>query len=271
MIKGKKFIFNRPYLMGILNITPDSFSDGGLHFDKEVAIKAAVEMIRKGADILDIGGESSRPGSDPVLEEEEIRRIIPVIEGILEIIPEAIISVDTYKSRVAEKALKSGAAIINDITGGRLDTQILDIISEYKATYVLMHSRSIPKDMQSYTDYNNLIGEIKMSLEHRLQIAKSHNIGQIIVDPGIGFAKTVDQNYEIIKRLHEFTAFDCPLLIGLSRKSFIGTSLNLATDKRDFPSAILETISIMNGARIIRTHNVDNFLTVKKIFSHIYK
>ncbi|MHC1737229.1 MAG: dihydropteroate synthase [Ignavibacteriaceae bacterium] len=271
LIKTKKFVFNQPYLMGIINVTPDSFSDGGIHFDRKVAVRAALKMIDKGADIIDIGGESSRPGSDPVSEDEEIRRIIPVIEDILEMNPEAIISVDTYKSNVADKALKSGAAIINDITGGRLDPIILNVIAEHNATYIIMHSRSIPKDMQAYTNYDNLIGEIKISLDQRLEIAKSNNIKQIIIDPGIGFAKTADQNFEILKRLQEFTSFEYPILIGLSRKSFIGTSLNLATDQRDFPTSILETIAILNGARIIRTHNVNNFSTVKKIYTKIYK
>lgn len=257
--------------MGIINVTPDSFSDGGVYFKREKAVRAALEMIKNGADFIDIGGESSRPGAEPVSEDEEMRRIIPVIEEILEINPEAIISVDTYKSNVADKALSCGASIINDISGGRLDPEIMDVISEYRATYILMHSRSVPKDMQVYTNYENLIGEIKISLDQRIEIAKSHNIKQIIIDPGIGFAKTTDQNYEILKRLHEFATFEYPILIGLSRKSFIGNSLNLDIDKRDFASSILETIALFNGARIIRTHNVNNYLTVKKIFTQIYK
>jgi len=253
--------------MGIINVTPDSFSDGGNFFKRENAVDAAIEMIDKGADIIDIGGESSRPGSDPVSEEEELRRVIPVIEDVLAKRPEAIISVDTFKGGVAKKALKSGASIINDIAGGRLDPKILEVIAEYQATYIIMHSRSVPKDMQQHTEYDNLVYEIKISLGQRLEIAKSYNIEKLIIDPGIGFAKTAAQNYEILKRLQEFTTFEIPVLIGLSRKSFIGNTLDMEIDKRDFPTSILETIAIINGARIIRTHNVDNFLTIKKIFS----
>jgi dihydropteroate synthase len=268
-IGEKLFSFDKPYLMGILNVTPDSFSDGGKYLTEDQAVSHALEMIQDGADIIDIGGESSRPGSEPITADEEISRVIPVIQKILERKPEAIISVDTYKSKVAEMALRSGAKIVNDISGFTFDPEIADICAHYNASVVLMHIKGTPKTMQLNPDYNEVVSEIYDFLHSQVIFAKSKGIENIIIDPGIGFGKSVRDNFSIIKRLKDFKSIGCPILIGVSRKSFIGKTLNLEVEQRDLPTAAMEAVSIFNSARIIRTHNVKNGKQIIKLLSEI--
>ncbi len=257
-IRNRIFDFNRAYLMGILNVTPDSFSDGGNYFRLEDAINYGLSMIDTGADIIDIGGESTRPGSEFISEEEEKRRVLPVIEKLLSANSDLIISIDTTKSTVAASALDLGATIVNDISAMTRDENMINICKDRNATVILMHMKGIPKTMQLNPSYNEVISEIYDYLYYRIKEVKNNNIQNIIVDPGIGFGKSFGDNFTIIKRLKEFSTLGYPILIGLSRKSFIGKTLNLEVNERDFPSSILETISIMNTARIIRTHNVKN-------------
>lgn len=257
-IRNRIFDFNRAYLMGILNVTPDSFSDGGNYFRLEDAINYGLSMIDTGADIIDIGGESTRPGSEFISEEEEKRRVLPVIEKLLSANSDLIISIDTTKSTVAASALDLGATIVNDISAMTRDENMINICKDRNATVILMHMKGIPKTMQLNPSYNEVISEIYDYLYYRIKEVKNNNIQNIIVDPGIGFGKSFRDNFTIIKRLKEFSTLGYPILIGLSRKSFIGKTLNLEVNERDFPSSILETISIMNTARIIRTHNVKN-------------
>lgn len=267
---GKKlFSFDKPYLMGILNVTPDSFSDGGKYLTDDLAVNHALEMINDGADIIDIGGESSRPGSEPISVDEEISRVIPVIQKILNKKPDAIISVDTYKSKVAEMALRSGAKIINDISGFTFDPEIADICAQYNATVVLMHIKGTPKTMQLNPEYEEVVSEIYDFLNSQVTFAKNKGIKNIIIDPGIGFGKSVKDNFTIIKRLKDFKSIGCPILIGVSRKSFIGKTLNLEVEQRDLPTAAVEAVSISNSARIIRTHNVKNGKQIIKLLSEI--
>lgn len=268
-IGEKLFSFDKPYLMGILNVTPDSFSDGGKYLTEDLAVNHALEMIKDGADIIDIGGESSRPGSEPISEDEEISRVIPVIQKILDKKPDAIISVDTYKSKVADKALQSGAKIINDISGFTFDTEIADICAHYNAAVVLMHIKGTPKTMQLNPEYNEVVSEIYDFLNSRVTFAKNKGIKNIIIDPGIGFGKTVKDNFSILKRLKDFKSIGCPILVGVSRKSFIGKTLNLEIEQRDLPTAAMEAVSIFNSARIIRTHNVKNGKQIIKLLSEI--
>lgn len=268
-IGEKLFSFDKPYLMGILNVTPDSFSDGGKYLTEEQAVYHALEMIQDGADIIDIGGESSRPGSEPITADEEIGRVIPVIQKILERKPEAIISVDTYKSKVAEIALQSGAKIINDISGFTFDPEIADICAHYNASVVLMHIKGTPKTMQLNPEYNEVVSEIYDFLHSQVIFAKSKGIENVIIDPGIGFGKSVRDNFSIIKRLKDFKSIGCPILIGVSRKSFIGKILNLEVEQRDLPTEAMEAVSIFNSARIIRTHNVKNGKQIIKLLSEI--
>lgn len=244
--------------MGILNVTPDSFSDGGRHFDKAAAIRRAYEMVEEGADIIDIGGESTRPGSEPVPLEEEISRTIPVIEALAKNI-KVPISIDTYKAEVAKRALDAGASIVNDISGLRFDPEMPKVVSQYKVPVVIMHIKGTPKNMQVNPQYEALIPEIMDYLRESIRLAMKSGIAEdkIIIDPGIGFGKTFEQNLEIVKNLREFTLFEKPLLVGVSRKAFIGKILGDApASERLEGTAAAVAISILNGANIIRVHDV---------------
>lgn len=248
----------RTHIMGILNVTPDSFSDGGRYFDKSIAIRRAHEMVEEGADIIDIGGESTRPGSEPVTLEEEISRTIPVIEVLAKNI-KIPISIDTYKAEVAKMALDAGASIVNDISGLRFDPEMPKVVSQYKVPVVIMHIKGMPKNMQVNPQYEALIPEIMDYLRESIRLAMKSGIAEdkIIIDPGIGFGKTFEHNLEIIKNLHEFTLLEKPLLVGVSRKAFIGKILGDApASERLEGTAAAVAISISNGANIIRVHDV---------------
>jgi len=244
--------------MGILNVTPDSFSDGGRYFDKASAIRRAYEMVEEGADIIDVGGESTRPGSEPVPLQEEIDRTIPVIEEISKKI-KVPVSIDTYKAEVARRALDAGASIVNDISGLRFDPEMPKVVSQYKVPVVIMHIKGTPKDMQANPIYEALIPEITDYFRESIRLAVESGITEdkIIIDPGIGFGKTFDHNLEIIKNLREFTLLEKPLLVGVSRKAFIGKILGDApVSERLEGSEAAAAISILNGANIIRVHDV---------------
>lgn len=252
----KTLNFERSYVMGILNVTPDSFSDGGSYFEPEAALKHAVEMMEEGADIIDIGGESTRPGSEPVPVDEELKRVIPVLNKIVQINKNIVISVDTNKSQVAEAALQSGASIINDISGLTFDSRMVDVVKKYNAGLILMHIKGKPKNMQDNPQYEYLVDEIYDFLHYQADFARKNGIKNIIIDPGIGFGKTVENNFEIIKRIEDFKTLGYPLLIGVSRKSFLGKTFDLEVYERDNVSSIAEALALKNGAKIIRTHNV---------------
>ncbi len=257
----------KTYIMGILNVTPDSFSEGGLYFDKSAAIKRAIQMVEEGADIIDIGGESTRPGSEQVTFEEELRRTIPVIQALAKVV-KIPISIDTYKSEIAKRALDAGASMVNDISGLRFDPEMIDVVSEYKVPVVIMHIKGRPKDMQQNPVYEALIPEIMDYLREGIKIARQSGIPEdmIIIDPGIGFGKTFDHNIEIIKYLHKFTFLEKPILIGPSRKAFIGKILgDVPPTERLEGTAAAVAISIINGANIIRVHDVKEIVKVAKI------
>jgi dihydropteroate synthase len=243
--------------MGILNVTPDSFSDGGKYISTDSAAEHGIDMIDKGAEIIDIGGESSRPGAQPISAEEECNRVIPVIQRILLERPNTAISVDTTKNIVASKALQHGAVIINDISGLGHDLKMIEVVKKFKSSIVLMHMQGMPQTMQNKPEYENVVEEIYDFLAEKAEIAKGANINNIFIDPGIGFGKTIEHNLEIIQRLGDFKSLGYPILIGLSRKSFIGKILDLDIENRDIPTSMLEVLAIKNGARIIRTHNVE--------------
>jgi dihydropteroate synthase len=257
----------KTYIMGVLNITPDSFSDGGIYFDKSSAIERAYQLVEEGADIIDIGGESTRPGSEPISIQEELRRTIPVIESIAEKI-KIPISIDTYKSEVAKSALDAGASMVNDISGLRFDPKMPYVVSEYKVPVVIMHIKGPPKDMQVNPVYEALIPEIMDYFRIGIKIATGAGISEdkIIIDPGIGFGKTFNHNLEIINNLREFTFLEKPILIGLSRKAFIGKILGDApvTERLEGTAAAV-AISIINGANMIRVHDLKEMAKVAKV------
>ena len=244
-------------IMGILNVTPDSFSDGGKYLEKNTAINHALEMIDEGADIIDIGGESTRPFSDPVSLKEEISRVVPVIEGIRKE-SDVCISIDTTKSQVATAALNSGASVINDVSAMEVDPLMVDVALKFDCPLIIMHMKGTPKNMQDDPKYESLISDIKDYLLDRADfiISKGINPKKIVIDPGIGFGKTVENNFEIINNLKHFTSMDFPVLLGASRKSFIGISLNLPEEDRLEGSLAANIIGFQNGAKIFRVHDV---------------
>lgn len=254
-------------VMGILNVTPDSFSDGGLYFTKEKALEHINLMIDNGVDMIDIGGESSRPGAKNISVDEEIKRVIPVIESAKKVpIP---ISIDTTKSEVAEEALKNGVKIINDISGLTFDDKMMDVILKHNAGCVIMHMKGKPDNMQDNPEYEDVITEVYDFLYKQSEVASKRGIKNIIIDPGIGFGKSVRDNFNLINRLDEFKGLGYPILIGVSRKSLIGKSLQLNINEREIPTVILETLAINKGAKIIRTHNVQNAVHARKLFSFV--
>jgi dihydropteroate synthase len=263
------FDFKFAYVMGILNITPDSFSDGGLFINKEKVMDYAISMIDTGADIIDIGGESSRPGSEPVSELEELNRVIPVITEILKLKPDAILSIDTTKAIVAREALKNGALIVNDISGGTFEPEIFNVVSEFNAAMILMHIKGKPKTMQVSPNYSNVVSEVYDFLANQYFIASKNGIEKIFIDPGIGFGKRLEHNLTIIERLEDFKSLSFPIMVGLSRKSFIGDILNLPVEERDDATNALNSFALSKGARIIRTHNVKQAVQTCNLFNKL--
>lgn len=266
-IGQKKLEFGRRTLiMGILNVTPDSFSDGARFMDVEAAVAHARQMIADGADIIDVGGESTRPGSAPVLAQEEKKRVLPVIERLAQG-TNALISIDTTKAEVARAALAAGAAMVNDISGLRFDAEMAGVVAEHGVPVCVMHIQGTPRSMQEDPRYEDLMGEIIDHLEEGLEIAQRAGIlqGKIIVDPGIGFGKTVEHNLEILRRLKELKVLGRPILVGASRKSVIGKVLGLAADERVEGTAAAVAISIANGADIVRVHDVKQMARVTRM------
>ncbi len=270
-ISERNFDFKYAYVMGILNVTPDSFSDGGIFVDKTVAVDYAIKMIEAGADIIDIGGESTRPGSDSVNDTDELNRVIPVIIEILKRKPDTVISIDTTKAKIAEEAIKCGASIVNDISGGTFDRDIFYVVKKFNAAMVLMHIKGRPKTMQNLPEYIDVVSEVYDYLARQTEIASGIGIKKIIVDPGIGFGKRVEDNLTLIERLEDFKSLGFPILIGLSRKSFIGNVLNLPVEDRDDVTNALNSMVLCKGARIIRTHNVKQAVQTCKIYNSIIK
>jgi len=257
---------SRVYIMGILNVTPDSFSGDSIYQDADKAVETALKMVEDGADIIDIGGESTRPGARPVIAEEEINRTAPVIKKLAKM-TDIPISIDTSKSEVARLALESGASIVNDITGLESDPEIIRVIREFNAKVIVMHMKGTPLTMQNNPEYGNLIQEIRDKLKSIIEKAVTGGIKKenIIIDPGIGFGKTVEHNLEILNRLSEFKELAMPILVGPSRKSFIGRITGGQPGNRIFGTAASVAIAVKNGADILRVHDVREMSEVAKI------
>jgi dihydropteroate synthase len=255
-IKGGKILLKRPIIMGILNITPDSFYDGGRYFDEKKAKRRIAEMLEEGADIIDIGGMSSRPGSEEISEGEELKRVLPLVKEAVKL--GATISVDTYRSSVADNVINAGAHIINDISSLRWDDRLVKVVSSSGVGLVLMHSLTIPKDMQKAPEYKDVVSEIYEFLEERISFAEDSGISRnsIVIDFGIGFGKRLCDNLTLIYNIETFKGLGRPILVGASRKSFIGHALGLEEDMRLIPSIAVAIYSIMKGADVIRVHDV---------------
>lgn len=252
------------YVMGILNVTPDSFSDKGAHLSKEKALRRAEEMINQGAHIIDIGGESTRPFSDPVGQEEELSRVIPVIEAIAERF-DTLISVDTYKSEVAQEALKKGAHFINDISGFTFDENMINVAARFKCPCIAMHIKGTPKNMQIDPHYDNVVEEVYHFLKDRVEKLREKGVEEIIVDPGFGFGKSLDDNYVLLHNLERFKELDVPILAGISRKSMIGKLVDQPPEKRVAGTLALDTIAVLKGASILRVHDVAEHVQACKV------
>ena len=255
-LNGKLFSFNKPLIMGIINMTPDSFFDGGKYNSNEKALKKIEYMIKNGASILDIGGCSTRPGSDSISISNEWNRIKDVIKESVKIFPNIIISVDTFRAEIAKRSLDEGVSIINDVSGGSYDSNMYKIISKYKAPYVLMHLRGTPKTMNLKSNYKNLMAELMLFFSKKIQVLNEFGINDIILDPGFGFAKDYNQNYDILKNLSLLNKFNLPILVGLSRKSFVKKKFG-SSDRDSLNGTIkLNKIAVDNGAHILRVHDV---------------
>ncbi len=254
--KGDLIDLTRPKVMGVLNITPDSFYDGGKYKDEKSILTQTEKMLNEGATFIDVGAYSSRPGADVVSEDAELGRILPIVEVLLEAFPEIILSIDTFRSKVAEKCLEVGAALINDISAGKQDKNMLPTIAKYKVPYIMMHMRGTPQTMQKQTDYKNLLVDILNYFSERIAEARKLGISDVVADPGFGFAKTLDQNYELLSKLELFQNLGLPILTGLSRKSMIYKTLDTTPENALNGTTALNMVAVMKGANILRVHDV---------------
>ena len=254
--KGKLIDISSPIVMGIINVTPDSFNDGGKNSSVETAINQVRKHLEEGATVINIGGYSSRPGADEVTEQEELNRTIPIIEAVLTAFPDAIISIDTFRSNVAKKAIEAGAAIINDISAGDLDDNMFSVVAEKQVPYILMHMQGTPETMQDNPNYKNIIQEITYYLSEKINMLRKKGVNDIIIDPGFGFGKTLEHNYEILGKLNNFQLLNVPALAGISRKSMIYKLLEISSKESLNGTIAANIIALRNGANILRVHDV---------------
>ena len=248
--------FEKPIIMGILNITPDSFFDGGKHNSLENAIDHASHMINDGVDIIDVGAYSSRPGAPMISSQEEIDRAIPIIEVLVEEFPQIPLSIDTFRADVAKASIKSGAHIINDISGGLLDEDMFKTVAELQVPYILMHMRGTPETMQQLTDYEDVVNDVAVDLGEKISQLRDLGVKDIILDPGFGFAKTIEQNYELLLRINELHYHGLPILGGISRKSMIYKKLGVTPQESLNATTALNTLLLERGVQILRVHDV---------------
>lgn len=261
---------DRPLLMGVVNVTPDSFFDGGRFLDIDSAVAHAVRLVEEGADLLDVGAESTRPGADIVTESEECRRAIPVVAAIARAVTVPI-SIDTSKAAVAREALEAGAVLVNDVTALRGDPAMVDVVSRTGAGVVLMHMQGTPRTMQQDPHYDDVVGEISEFFGERIRFAMEHGIvrRQIILDPGIGFGKLLVHNLTLLAQLHRFVQFECPLLVGVSRKAFLGQLVDRPVQERQWATAAAVAMAVDRGAGILRVHDVKTMKDVVQVAAAI--
>jgi dihydropteroate synthase len=255
--------------MGILNVTPNSFFDGGKYKTESVILSQVGKMLTDGATFIDVGAYSSKPSAEFVSEKEELNRIVPVLNLILEKFPDCLISIDTFRSEVAKVCLENGAAIINDISAGNLDDKMVETIAKYNVPYIMMHMRGTPQTMQKMTNYDNIVKEMLFYFSERIAEARSYGINDLIIDPGFGFAKTLEQNYEVLQKLELFEMLELPLLAGFSRKSMIYKTLNSTAEEALNGTSVLNTIALTKGAKILRVHDVKEAMECVTLFNKL--
>nr|WP_315152301.1 dihydropteroate synthase [uncultured Flavobacterium sp.] len=267
--KGQLIDLSTPKVMGILNITPNSFFDGGKYKNENELLERVQKMLNEGADFIDVGAYSSKPNAEFVSEEEEISRIIPVVNLVQKHFPEIILSIDTFRAGVAKICIENGAAIINDISAGELDDKMLETIAKYQIPYIMMHMKGTPQTMQTFTQYDDIIKEMLFYFSERIAAARALGINDLIVDPGFGFAKTLEQNYEVMKKMELFQMLELPLLVGISRKSMIYKALETNAESALNGTTFLNTIALTKGAKILRVHDVKEAVECVRLFNKL--
>ncbi len=263
--QGKILDLSIPLIMGILNITPDSFYNGGKYITEKKWLQHTEEMLSEGAAIIDIGGASTRPGAKEISETEELKRLVPALKSIIKTFQGIIISVDTYRASVARIAIENGASIINDVSAGTFDKDMFKTIAEHNVPYIMMHIKGTPLNMQVNPEYENVVKEITGYFSERIQLLKQSGVKDIIIDPGFGFGKTIENNYQILNKLDLFKIFELPILVGLSRKSMINKILKIKPDEALNGTTVLNTIALIKGAKILRVHDVKQAMETIKI------
>lgn len=266
---GKLIDLTTPKVMGILNVTPNSFYDGGKHKEINSIIHQVDKMLSEGADFIDIGAYSSKPSAEFVSEEEEIKRLVPIVKSLVETFPNIILSVDTFRAQVAKASVEHGVAMVNDIAAGLLYDKMLETVAELKVPYIMMHMRGNPQTMQSLTDYNDIVKEMIFYFSERIQKARSFGISDIVIDPGFGFAKTLEQNYEVLHKMELFEMLELPILVGVSRKSMIYKVLESSPQEALNGTSVLNTIALQKGAKILRVHDVKEAVECIKLVSKL--
>lgn len=265
--KGTLIDLSLPRVMGIINRTPDSFFDGGKYKKEDDLLRKVEKMLFDGATFIDIGAYSSRPNAAFVSEEEELKRILPTITLLLKYFPEILLSVDTFRSVVAKEGIEHGAAIINDIAAGGLDAKMFEVVAELNVPYIMMHMRGTPQTMQNFTNYDLIVKDILFYFSEKVSIARNYKINDLIIDPGFGFSKTIEQNYEILQKLERFKILELPLLVGISRKSMLYKLLGITQEGALNGTTVLNTLALTKGANILRVHDVKEAIQTIKILS----
>ncbi|WP_203258441.1 dihydropteroate synthase [Hyunsoonleella ulvae] len=268
--KGQLVDVSTPKVMGVLNVTPDSFYDGRKYKDEASILKQVAQILNEGATFIDVGAYSSRPGADHVTENEELSRILPIVNLILNEFPETLLSIDTFRSTIAKRSIEAGAALINDISAGQLDNNMLPTIAELQVPYIMMHMRGTPQTMQGLTQYEDLVKDILFYFSERIAAARNLGVIDIIIDPGFGFAKTLEQNFELLNKLELFKIIEKPLLVGVSRKSMIYKTLETSAKDALNGTTVLNTIGLQKGASILRVHDVKEAVEAIKLVEALH-
>lgn len=269
--KGKLINLDNPKVMGVVNLTPDSFYEGSRHSEADAVLFQVEKMLTQGADFIDMGAYSSRPNAVDISVEEELSRLLPILEKVIAKFPETLVSVDTFRSKVAKEAIENGAAIINDISAGKLDETMLQVVAKYQVPYIMMHMKGTPQTMQQLCSYDDLLNDINFYFSERIQVARELGINDVIIDLGFGFAKTLEQNYQLLQNLDLFTQHEVPILTGVSRKSMIYKLLGTSPKEALNGTSVLNTVALLKGTSILRVHDVKEALEAVKLVKALGK